>query len=302
MSRFSGKTVGIITKVEMRKTSNRVVYWLWFGILLIVSAVCVLPPLWLFVSSFKSIPEFFAQVPTLLPKHFDWHKFFETWKIMNFQRFYLRSLEMAAGDIAFSLVLNSMFGYALSQLKPKGAKFLTALLLWTVLLPNTLSIVPVYANIVRFPLFHFSLTDTFLLMWLMSGANAFFVLSFKSFFDSIPAAYSEAAMLDGANKLQIFTRIIAPMSRPVYFVIAIFTLTNSWSNFFWPYLVLTKEELQTVMIRLYTMTPNSTATMGLAIDQQLMGIVYAILPPVVIFFFLQKYIMRGGLTLGGIKG
>ncbi|MGE5598346.1 MAG: carbohydrate ABC transporter permease [Bacteroidota bacterium] len=302
MSRFSRKTAGIIAKMEYRDPAAKLTYWLWFAILMAIAAICLLPPLWLFISSFKSIPEFYARTPTLLPKQFDFRKFFETWRVMRFEKYYLRSLEMASGDIAFSLVLNSMFGYALSQLRPKGAKFLTALLLWTVLLPNTLSIVPVYANIVNFPLLHFSLTDTFLPMWLMSGSNAFYVLIFKSYFDGIPAAYTEAAMLDGANKLQIFTRVIAPMSRPVYFVIAIFTLNSSWSNFFWPYLVLAKDELQTVMIRLYTMTPNSTATMGLSIDQQLMGIVYAILPPVVIFFFLQKYIMRGSLTLGGLKG
>ncbi len=291
-----------MTKVELRKPAARLTYWLWFSILMVVALICVLPPLWLFISSFKSIPEFYAQTPTLLPKHMDFKKFFETWRVLSFHKYYLRSIEMAIGDIGFALILNSLFGYALSHLRPKGAKLIVVLLIWTVLLPNTLSIVPVYTNIVRFPLLHFSLTDTFLPMWLMSGANAFYVLIFKGFFDTIPAAYTEAAMLDGANKLQIFLKVIAPMSRPVYFVIAIFTLNSSWSNFFWPYLVLTKEELYTVMIRLYTMTPNFNATQGLAIDQQLMGIVYAILPPVIIFFFLQKYIMRGGLTLGGLKG
>jgi len=302
MSRFANKATGIMTKVEYRNSTAKFVYWLWFSILVIVAAICVLPPLWLFISSFKSIPEFYAKVPTLLPKHFDLKKFFNTWRVLSFQKYYLRSIEMALGDIGFSLILNSMFGYALSRLKPKGSKLMVALLLWTVLLPNTLSIVPVYTNIVKFPLLHFSLVDTFLPMWLMSGANAFYVLIFKSFFDTIPIAYTEAAMLDGANKLQLFTKVIVPLSRPVYFVIAIFTLNGSWSNFFWPYLVLTKNELFTVMIRLYTMTPNFSATMGLSIDQQLMGIVYAILPPIAIFFFLQKYIMRGGLTLGGIKG
>ena len=67
---------------------------------MVVAVVCVLPPLWLFVSSFKSIPEFYAQVPTLLPKHFDFKKFFETWRVLSFHQYYLRSIEMALGDMA----------------------------------------------------------------------------------------------------------------------------------------------------------------------------------------------------------
>ena len=134
----------------------------------------------------------------------------------------------------------------------------------------------------------------------MSGANAFFTLIFKSFFDGIPRSLSEAAMLDGCSPFKIFTKIFLPLSKPVMFVVTIFTLTSSWSNFFWPYLVLTNKEIYTVMIRIFTMTNGNLS--GFSVDYQMMAIVYTMIPPIVVFFLLQKYIMQGGLTLGSIKG
>ena len=300
MSRFATKNTGLLNFMELKNKPGKIFYWSIFGFMCLLAIICLFPPVWLFFSSIKNVQELYSIHPTFIPKTFEWKKIFFVWNQLDFLRYYVNSVEMALGDIVFSLVFNSLFGFVLSQLKPKGSSFLMALLLWTLLLPNTINIVPVYLNIINFPVLHINFSNTFLPMWFMSGANAFFTLIFKSFFDGIPRSLSEAAMLDGCSPFKIFLKIFLPLSKPVMFVIVIFTLTGSWSNFFWPYLVLTNKDLYTVMIRIFTMTNGNLS--GFSVDYQMMAIVYTMIPPIIIFFLLQKYIMQGGLTLGSIKG
>lgn len=292
----------MLTSLDFKSTGNKVLYWGIFLLMAIITIICLFPPVWLFASSVKDLQELYSMSPTILPKTWELHKIIDVWNQLHFFTYYLNSLQLAAGDIVFSLVFNSLFGFVLSQLKPKGTSFLMVLLLWTLLLPNTVNIVPVYMNIINFPFLHLNFSNTFFPMWFMSGANAFFTLIFKSFFDGIPRSFTEAAMLDGCSPVKIFFKIFLPLSKPVMFVITILTLTQSWSNFFWPYMVLTNQDLYTVMIRIFTMIPSGNSGNGLAVDWQMLAIVYSMIPPIVVFLFLQKYIMQGGLTLGGIKG
>ncbi|HBF38686.1 MAG TPA: carbohydrate ABC transporter permease [Firmicutes bacterium] len=302
MPRFTKKSSGLLTSLDFKSTGNKVLYWGIFLLMAIITIICLFPPVWLFASSVKDLQELYSMSPTILPKTWELHKIIDVWNQLHFFTYYLNSLQLAAGDIVFSLVFNSLFGFVLSQLKPKGTSFLMVLLLWTLLLPNTVNIVPVYMNIINFPFLHLNFSNTFFPMWFMSGANAFFTLIFKSFFDGIPRSFTEAAMLDGCSPVKIFFKIFLPLSKPVMFVITILTLTQSWSNFFWPYMVLTNQDLYTVMIRIFTMIPSGNSGNGLAVDWQMLAIVYSMIPPIVVFLFLQKYIMQGGLTLGGIKG
>ncbi|MEG2670553.1 MAG: ABC transporter permease subunit, partial [Oscillospiraceae bacterium] len=153
-----------------------------------------------------------------------------------------------------------------------------------------------FMTFIDFPIFHVNLINTYLPMWMMAGANAFYIMLFKSFFDSIPISYIEAARLDGCSNLGIFTRIILPLSKPLIMVIAIFSFNGAWENFFWPYLVLKDTNIQTVAVEIFKLKVS-----GIAIDEFMVVLLFSIAPPAIIFIFLQKYIMTG-FTLGGIKG
>ncbi|WP_320986845.1 carbohydrate ABC transporter permease, partial [Hungatella effluvii] len=133
-------------------------------------------------------------------------------------------------------------------------------------------------------------------MWLCAGANAFNILLFKNSFDSLPVSLVEAARLDGCGRIKVFSRIILPLSKPIIAVVAIFTVNSAWGDFLLPYLVLPSRSRQTVMLQLY----NAQSSYSFPLDQQLVSIVFAIFPPIIIFFIFQKYIM-GGATLGGVK-
>ena len=301
-SKFSKKkdaqAPGIISKFDMQNPSVKILYGvIWFFMILAV-LVCFLPPLWCMTSALKDSREFFSVPATLIPRSFHPEKLWETWEMLNFGQAYINTVIVLCGSLVMSLVCNGMMGYVLSRLRPRGYKLVLSLVLWTLMLPQSVSQVPLFKNFLSLPILGINITESYLPMWLLAGANAFYVLIFKSFFDSIPQSLIEAARLDGCTNLGIFFRVMLPLSKPVLMVIAIFTINASWSDFFWPYLVLgSRSELYTVMVKIFYMAGSS----GYSEDIQVVALIFTIIPPTILFLFFQRYIMSG-FTLSGIKG
>ena len=157
--------------------------------------------------------------------------------------------------------------------------------------------VPIYKNIVEFPLLNINLINTYWPMWLMAGANAFYVIIYKSFFDGIPTELLEAGKLDGCNDFTSFTKIILPLSKPIISTMIILSFNGAWGDFFWPYMVLKDSNMQTIMVDVYKMQQSTTVQ----INTLLLAIAFAIIPPIIVFIFFQKKIMNG-FTMSGIKG
>lgn len=301
-SKFSkqkdAQATGIISKFDMKNPSVKVLYGvIWFFMILAV-LLCFLPPLWCMTSALKDSREFFSVPATLIPRSFHPEKLWETWEMLNFGQAYLNTVIVLCGSLVMSLVCNGMMGYVLSRLRPRGYKLVLSLVLWTLMLPQSVSQVPLFKNFLSLPILGINITESYLPMWLLAGANAFYVLIFKSFFDGIPQSLIEAARLDGCTNLGIFFRVMLPLSKPVLMVIAIFTINASWSDFFWPYLVLgSRSELYTVMVKIFYMAGSS----GYSEDIQVVALIFTIIPPTILFLFFQRYIMSG-FTLSGIKG
>ena len=292
------QAMGIISKFDMQNPCVKVLYGLiWFFLILAV-LLCFVPPLWCMTSALKDSREFFSVPATIIPRSFHPEKLWETWEMLNFGQAYINTVIVLCGSLVMSLVCNGMMGYVLSRLRPRGYKLVLSLVLWTLMLPQSVSQVPLFKNFLSLPILGINITESYLPMWLLAGANAFYVLIFKSFFDSIPQSLIEAARLDGCTNLGIFFRVMLPLSKPVLMVIAIFTINASWSDFFWPYLVLgSRSELYTVMVKIFYMAGSS----GYSEDIQVVALIFTIIPPTILFLFFQRYIMSG-FTLSGIKG
>ena len=291
------KRTGIISDLNYKSINYKIIYWVMIVILTVIAAMCILPPLWVLVSSLKSLDEFYSVPPTLLPKSVHFEKIPELWNKYNFGREYANTLVSCAGSILFSVVINGLMGYALSKMKIKGSKIVFGCILATYMLPTTVCMVPVYKNIISFPVLKLNLLNTFWPMWLMAGANAFLVIVYKSFFDGIPAALLEAGELDGCSEFALFTKIVLPLSKPVIATSIILTFNGAWGDFFWPYMVLKEKELYTIMVDIFLMRNDTSVR----IDTILLALSFAIVPPAIIFMIFQKRIMNG-FTMSGIKG
>lgn len=167
----------------------------------------------------------------------------------------------------------------------------TALVMWCLLIPPTTSFVALFVNIKKL-----GLTGSFIPLWLSMGANAYWVILFKNYFESLPKDFIDAARLDGCSDFRVFTRIILPLSRPILVVVAIFAICAAWSDFLMPYLLLGGTDKETVMVKLFSFQ-NSIKTNQTDIIR---AVLYSVIPPTILFALFQKQIM-GGVMSGGIK-
>lgn len=167
----------------------------------------------------------------------------------------------------------------------------TALVMWCLLIPPTTSFEALFVNIKKL-----GLTGSFIPLWLSMGANAYWVILFKNYFESLPKDFIDAARLDGCSDFRVFTRIILPLSRPILVVVAIFAICAAWSDFLMPYLLLGGTDKETVMVKLFSFQ-NSIKTNQTDIIR---AVLYSVIPPTILFALFQKQIM-GGVMSGGIK-
>jgi multiple sugar transport system permease protein len=204
---------------------------------------------------------------------------------------------VAVGSTIATLFVSATAAYLLSVLRPKWSPILSGAILATLFLPGVISLVPLYLTILHLPGVGVSLLNTFWGVWLPAGANAFNVIVLKRFFDSIPRELIEAARIDGASAVRVFTTVVIPLSRPIIGVVALLTVIASWKDFLWPMLVLADPGLQPVSVTLANM-PNGAMPFAV----QMAAVFLTILVPVALFLVFQKQFLRGVSSSGGLKG
>lgn len=289
------KEIGMMTALDLKSRSVRVGYWCFFAVILLLSVICLLPVLWVFLSAFKALDEFLQVPPTIIPKTFHPEKIAEVWNTFSFEKYYINSLIYVAGCLVFNIFLNGIAGYVISKVKPKGHKAMFRLIFLTMLLPTSMNMIPLYMEFNDMPLLHINITNTYWPMWLMYGIMPFTILLFKNFFDGIPYAYNEAAKLDGCSDLGIFIRIMIPLSMPIILVASILCVNNAWSEFMWPFLIVKDTEKFPVAVMVYNMSDN------MSIDKYFVVLLLSMIPSIVLFAIFGRKMM-GGISLGGVKG
>lgn len=295
--RFQEKTEGLLNFSDLKKVRFCFLYWGMFLFLLLVSMACIVPIIWVFLSGFKDTSELYRIPPTIIPQTFDIRRAADAWNKIELGANYLNTFYIIVGAWFCDILFNGLAGYVLSRLKPLGSKILNTLIFWSMLLPG-ISLVPLYMTFVDMPLFHINLTGSFVPIWIMAGANAFNVLLFRNFFNSIPISYLEAARLDGCSDFSIFFKIILPLSKPIIMVVTIFSVTGSWSNFMWPYLILGSSDLAPISVKLYELSNGSIPIQD---NEMMLIMMLSIIPPAIMYAFFSKHIM-GGVSMSGLKG
>lgn len=288
--KYNNKKDGAIRGYDVKSWKVKVVCILIMLACTAIVAVCIFPAIWVFLASFKDIKEFTLNV-TILPNKFDWSVIQRTWNAFKFTKYYKNSMISVAGSAICAVVLNGLLAYGLGVLKPKGHKIAMGLVMWSLLIPSTTSIVALFRNINLI-----GLNGSFLPLWLAFGANAFYVVLFKQFFEEIPKELLEAAKLDGCGVLQVFIRIMIPLSKPIIMVVVIFAVTAAWSDFLLPYLVLNGTGKETVMVKLFAFKDTPTDAVSV-----LRATLFAIIPPTILFAIFQKQITDGAMA-GAVKG
>lgn len=289
-SNYQKKEDGVIRFYDVKTHKTRFWVVMIFIACCLMALIALFPVFWLVCSSLKNLTEYLS-TNQILPQHADWEGWIKTWNDFGFTKYYINSGISVAGGVLCAVFFNGLLAYVLAILKPVGHKIVLALVMWCLLIPPTTSFVALFVNIKKL-----GLTGSFIPLWLSMGANAYWVILFKNYFESLPKDFIDAARLDGCSDFRVFTRIILPLSRPILVVVAIFAICAAWSDFLMPYLLLGGTDKETVMVKLFSFQ-NSIKTNQIDIIR---AVLYSVIPPTILFALFQKQIM-GGVMSGGIK-
>jgi ABC-type glycerol-3-phosphate transport system permease component len=261
---------------------------LWAGAVLFM-----LPMYLMVVMSLKSEQELLTSTPWDLPRHWAWENYLEvlTHPMVNFGRLFLNTVLLSLVVTLGVTISSSLVAYPFARLNFHGRDKLFGLLLATMMLPGAVTMIPSYqlSAILGW-------IDTWHPFWVPSLLGApFFVFLIRQFLLGIPRDMDEAAIIDGANDLTIFARILAPNMKPVLATVAVFTFIGTWRDFMGPLLYLNSVEKQTLEIGLRTFQSFAQTKWHLIMA----GSVVATLPLVVIFIFCQRFFIQGITLTGG---
>ena len=288
---MKNERTGVIREYDMHSASVRALYGVILFFCGVMVVLAVFPLLWVVLAGFKDLKEFVSST-SIVPQSFSLQPFATTWNQLGIAKNYLNSLIFVVGSVVCALIFNGLLGYGIGILKPRGHKAVKRLVMLSLLMPTTISIVPLFMNIQNL-----GLGNSFLPLWLSYGANAMYVILFVQFFESLPLSIIEASRIDGCSQLQTFFHIVLPLSKPICSVIAIFAVNAAWSDFLLPYLVLRGGNLQTVMVRLFVFSTEQTVNA----DTMMRSVVFSMIPPIILFFIFQKQLTENAVSVG-IKG
>lgn len=265
---------------------------------MILLGICMLYPLiWMFFSSFKSNAEIFGSI-SLLPKEPVWDTFIKGWQgagRISYTTFYINSFLIVIPTVLLTVFSSSLVAYGFARFRFRHKKALFMLMISTLMLPNSVLIIPRYLLYQKL-----GWLNTFLpfIMPATFACNAFFIYMMIQFFRGLPRALDEAAIIDGCNSFQVYWRILLPLCKPGLFSAAIFQFIWTWNDFFNSLIYINSVSKYPVVLALRM---SLDATSAANWNQVLAMATISLLPGTIIFFSAQKYFVEG-VSAGSIKG
>jgi multiple sugar transport system permease protein len=260
-------------------------------IALIIGLILMIGPfIYMILGSFKTTGELRQVPPTFLPKHATLQNYRDLFSRLNFPRYFFNSTVVALAVTAGNVLFCSMLGYALAKLEFPGKKALFVLVLATLAVPATVTFMPLFVLISNM---HLANTHLGLILPFVVGAFGAFLM--RQFISDIPDDLLDAARIDGAGEYRIFFRIVLPLCGPALATLAILSFLSSWNAFLWPLVVAQTENMYTlpVAIALFSIGQQQSN-----VALQMAGSVAVVLPVVILFFAMQRFITQGIATTG----
>jgi multiple sugar transport system permease protein len=265
---------------------------------LALTAVVLYPALWMVASSFKPNAEIGGTNTSLWSNNFSFDNFataMEGIGGVSTLQFFTNSLVLAIGAVVGTILSASVSAYAFARIKFPGRSVLFGMMIATLLLPFHVVIIPQYIVFQQL-----GLVDTYvpLLIGKFLAADAFFVFLMVQFMRNLPAELDEAARIDGAGHVRIFTSIMLPLMKPALISTSIFSFIWSWNDFLGPLLYLNSPEKYPLPLALRLFVDQTQSSdYGAMIAMS----VLALLPVLIFFLVFQRYIVEG-VSTQGLKG
>jgi len=264
-------------------------YILLYVLLIAIAIAIILPISWIVASSFTTRETVWKNV---LP--FSWRAFFPADFTLDgyqaifekdFGRALLNTFFLGAVTVVFGIAVGAMSGFAFARLKFRAKNFLFALVIFSFMIPGDLTIIPSFV-LVR----DLGWLSTWQGLIVPGLANGIIIFLFRQFFAEIPQDLIDAPRVDGATWLQVFTRIILPISKPALISAGVILFLGQWNNFFWPLLVAPDPELRVVQVAVSIIGVEQQVSLW---EQMFASSTLAMLVPVLLILPFQRYSVLG---------
>ncbi|MCL4516584.1 MAG: carbohydrate ABC transporter permease [Firmicutes bacterium] len=269
-----------------------------FLIITIGAIAMVVPFLWAFTISLKSMSEVYRSVGRqFIPDSWHWENYLLAWRSAHLLRAFMNSLFVTTVSTAGEVLICALAAYALARTHFPGSRFFMVAFLSTLMISFQVIAIPTYI-VLR----DLRLLDTYGGLIFPGLANGFFIFLLKNYFEEIPHELEEAATMDGSSFVGTFFRIIMPLSAPALATIVIFSFVGHWNAFMLPLLVINDPKRATLQyaLQLYMMGGTSDTGNLPPLNEQMAAVIITMAPILILFFTLQRYFMKG-LTLGALK-
>jgi multiple sugar transport system permease protein len=266
-----------------------------YSLLIALSILFIFPFYWMVSTALKAEHNVFIWPPQWIPDPVMWSNFKEALSNpqLPFLLFFRNTMILEIGIIVGRLISCTLIAYGFARLEAPGKNVLFAILLATLMLPAAVTQIP------RFILFNkIGWVNSYLPLIVPAWfGEAYAIFLMRQFFMTIPRELEEAARMDGANFLQIITKIIVPLSMPVLTVILILSFKDIWNDFFTPLLYLNDLTKYPLSVGLAYFSGQFRVQMSLLMAAS----VVVLLPLLIVFFVAQKAFVEG-ISLTGLAG
>jgi len=262
---------------------------------LVIGILMIYPLIWMFMSSFKPSDLIFHTATNLIPDPWTFENYATGWEGVSgvsFGRFFLNSFTIAGLATVGTIVSSALVAYSFSRGKFKGKNLLFVVMLATLMLPAQVLMIPQF---LWFNTLGWVGSYRPLIVPMFFAVQGFFVYLMKNFMDGIPKELDEAAKIDGCSFYGIFGRVILPLSVPALITSGIFSFIWRWDDFLGPLLYVrgTQNFPASLALRMFS-DPTAATDWGAVFAMSILSLV----PVVVIFITLQKYLVEGISTTG----
>lgn len=272
-------------------TSSKVIQYI---ILVFFAILMFFPIFWIFSNSLKTLNGISSYPPQIFPSDPQWKNYLEVLKNSDTLIYLRNSLILLIGNTVGTLLSSSIVAYPLARMEFKGRGVVFALILSTMMVPTVTLIIP------QFILFRqFGWLDSFLPMIVPSFfAYPYNVFLFRQFFKTIPKSIDESAMLDGCTKLQVFTKVLVPLAKPIFITVGVLSAVFWWNELFQPLIFVDSEHLKPLTVGALTAFKLEGGQNQTAWNLQMAFAMLMAIPPMILYMFASRYLVAGIKTSG----
>ncbi|MFB3430566.1 MAG: carbohydrate ABC transporter permease [Phycisphaerales bacterium] len=263
-----------------------------FVALVVLGISFVVPFVWQVLISLSDRSEVDRLTETGFPSRISLDAYVRVFDQVPFAKYFFNSFFVAGWVTLLQVITCSMAAYAFSRIQWPGRDKVFLLYLGTLMVPGVVLMVPNFVVILGLGMF-----DDYTGLIIPAAFSAYGTFLLRQFMLTIPSSLDEAAAIDGAGHWRIFTQVILPLARPGLIVLAIFAFLFNYNSFFWPLILTQSENLRVLPVGLL----QFNTTYGSDVPAIMAAALMAMIPPIILFLLLQKYLVKG-IQLGAVKG